>query len=470
MTIVGAPYSANSWIWLDPSESGSGEVWISGSWRGLAPYGYTVFQTIEFGKGSIRGGIVFPFSLLLSYGYARVPPTFPVVLNINKNDLFVGSINWAAGSNTPTFTFPANVFFNPGDFLTITSTISDPTFSDFSWNLEALPVSEDVSPGWPTGYTALPQPAGKSIFVNGVSGDGLVIVGAVYYDEAAQNGHACYWTQSGGLVDIGLLPGGVDGQALGANQDGSVIFGWSTDGTGLTHSFRWTKSSGGMIDLGLLSGYNQLLARAISGDGNIIVGTARGGSLFTSIKWTSGVAGFVDLGKLPGHSYSQAYGISSDGLVVAGESGTAVGANTTPYQWKAGSMTALPFIAGDTRATAGECSSNGGVIAGSTNSGIFRWTLAGGTVLIPLPVGNTGRGVSSITDDGSIIVGTVNMSTQQSVYKWTSGVGAGSSVLIPNVPSGNTSDSYNGVVSKNGKVVAVDVGSSPHNTGWVYGL
>jgi probable HAF family extracellular repeat protein len=468
MPVIGAPYSANSWIWLDPEQSGS--VWVIGSWRGLVPYGHVVFQTIVFGSGTIRGGLIFPFSLLNSFAQVLYTSTNPVVLNINKNDDLIGTINFAPGSHDGTFSFSKDVQFLPGDFLTITSTgTRDPTFSDFSWNLQGIPVSSDPG-GWPSGYTALPQPTGKSIFVNGVSGDGLVIVGAVYYDEVAQNGHACYWTQDGGLVDIGLLPGGVDGMALDANQDGSVIIGWSTDGTGLTHSFRWTKSSGGMIDLGLLSGYNQLLARAISGDGNIIVGTARGGSSFTSIKWTSGVTGFVDLGKLPGHSYSQAYGISSDGQVIVGESATAVGANTTPYQWKAGSMSALTLLAGDTRGSAGDCSSDGSIIAGTTNSSVFRWTLSGGMVAISLPAGNTGRGESGMTDDGSNIVGIVLMSTQQSIYHWTAGVGAGSSVLIPNVPGGNTHDAYNGVISKNGSVIAVDVQSSPQNTGWVYGL
>ncbi|MBS1850721.1 MAG: hypothetical protein JST79_07400 [Acidobacteria bacterium] len=78
----------------------------------------------------------------------------------------------------------------------------------------------------------------------------------------AANGHAALWTQSSGIQDLGLLPGGTFSQATALNDlgvvagvadgAGTVVYDDSTPSlscSDLTQPFRWT-SSGGMQGLG----------------------------------------------------------------------------------------------------------------------------------------------------------------------------------------------------------------------------
>ena len=93
-------------------------------------------------------------------------------------------------------------------------------------------------------------------------------------------------------------------------------------------------------------------------------------------RWTE-ASGFVTLGSLPGSDTSVARGVSADGSVVVGGSG----------------------------------------------SEPFRWTSASGMVRLALPEGaplNSSAGVSAVSDDGSVIAGTLSPSPQ-SVLRWTVG-------------------------------------------------
>ena len=210
----------------------------------------------------------------------------------------------------------------------------------------------------------------------GMSGDGSVIVGAGHSTASgsATIGEAFRWTQAGGMVGLGDLPGGDFGSiAAAASFDGSVIAGKGTYGTGGTENeaFRWTQA-GGMVGLGFLlpadtaSAINDMTpdgsvlvgssgltpqaavwtqaggwqglgtfpgvpftwsnAQAISADGSTIIGTAFGFAGFEAFRWTS-AGGMVGLGDLPGGSF-ESYangGVSADGSVIVGGSKTALG-------------------------------------------------------------------------------------------------------------------------------------------------
>ena len=109
---------------------------------------------------------------------------------------------------------------------------------------------------------------------------GAVVVGNNNITESDE--HAFRWTLSGGMVDLGTLPGDVSSDARGVNGDGSVVVGYSypsaysDDGY---HAFRWTAAQG-TVDLNTylpalgidLTGWTLTEARGVSDDGLTIAG------------------------------------------------------------------------------------------------------------------------------------------------------------------------------------------------------
>lgn len=87
----------------------------------------------------------------------------------------------------------------------------------------------------------------------------------------AQYFHAFLWDSSGGLVDLGTLPGGVVSYGNGINDNGQVV-GSSSAAGGYGHAFVWSKDTG-MVDLGLPEGAISSQADSINNSGEI-AGTA----------------------------------------------------------------------------------------------------------------------------------------------------------------------------------------------------
>jgi probable HAF family extracellular repeat protein len=185
----------------------------------------------------------------------------------------------------------------------------------------------------------------------GISGNGQVIVGSSVTDNGTI---AFYWTQAGGMVSLGSLgvPQGVTpfSEAYGANADGSVIVGLSrsplSGGSGW-EAFRWTQA-GGMVGLGDLPGGAVLSeGYATTPDGSIVVG--KGGVLGNcgpfgcttaahAFIWDA-VNGMRDLNTLlpslgidiGGWTLSEARGISANGRVIVG---TGIDPQTNTQAWR----------------------------------------------------------------------------------------------------------------------------------------
>jgi probable HAF family extracellular repeat protein len=97
-----------------------------------------------------------------------------------------------------------------------------------------------------------------------ISSDGTVVVGG--------RSQAARWTQEGGGVSLGDLPSGtLNSFAWGVSADGSVIVGQGTSDAG-REAFRWTESSG-MVGLGIPAGFDFSRAQDVSADGSVVVGS-----------------------------------------------------------------------------------------------------------------------------------------------------------------------------------------------------
>jgi probable HAF family extracellular repeat protein len=161
-----------------------------------------------------------------------------------------------------------------------------------------------------------------------VSADGSTVVGQG--GSASTVAEAFLWTQSGGMVGLGVLPFGSHSWAYGVSADGSTVLGSSrTPSSGAQpggdEAFLWTQS-GGMVGLGdLAGGIFESGARRISTDGSTVVGVGSSASGYEAFRWTQS-GGMVGLGDLPGGTFdSWGADVSADGSIVVGRSNSALG-------------------------------------------------------------------------------------------------------------------------------------------------
>ena len=258
-----------------------------------------------------------------------------------------------------------------------------------------------------------------------VSPDGSAVVGV---SSSASGPQAFLWTQAGGMVGLGDLPGGgFYSQAADLSADGSVVVGMSVAAAGL-EAFRWTQA-GGMVGLGSLpGGAATSYASAITPDGSVIVGGAGSANGDEAFRWTQ-AGGMVGLGDLPGGMFSSsASAITPDGSVIVGRAGSANGDEA--FRWtQAGGMVGLGDLPGGMFGSAAtEVSADGSVVVGMSESAngeeAFRWTQAGGMVgLGDLPGGLFSSHAFGITADGSVIVGRGASASGEEAFRWTQGGG-----------------------------------------------
>ncbi len=124
-------------------------------------------------------------------------------------------------------------------------------------------------------------PAGNSAAF-GVSGDGSIVVGQSDFPPTpglfTNTRQAFRWTQAGGFQTLGTINGIPNSIALAVTADGSTIVGRAirsipsgASSISRSRAFRWTEA-GGMVDLGVLPGDEHSSAVAVSDDGTIVVG------------------------------------------------------------------------------------------------------------------------------------------------------------------------------------------------------
>lgn len=250
------------------------------------------------------------------------------------------------------------------------------------------------------------------------------------------------WTQSGGMVDLGVLSGKTASEARSVSDNGSVIVGFSGNGSLYSSvAFRWTQASD-MVSLSTLTDGTYSAAYGVSADGSVVVGESDTTSgYYRAFRWTQS-GGMVDLGALRTGGFSQAFGVSADGIVVVGS------AQDSGNNWRAfrctqangmASLGSLPVTAPETvsACSALAASADGSVIAGycsvcstsecnTSYNRAFRWTDADGMVDIGT-LGGTTALAYGVSGDGSVIVGySTEAGGNIRAFRWKMGEGMAS--------------------------------------------
>ncbi|NRA00706.1 MAG: PEP-CTERM sorting domain-containing protein, partial [Myxococcales bacterium] len=249
------------------------------------------------------------------------------------------------------------------------------------------------------------------------------------------------------FMGLGDLPGGdFYSKAFAVSADGSVVVGMSDNacngaiqllpGSCAYTAFRWTEE-GGMVGLGdLPGGYFGSGAYAVSADGSVVVGEGISASStpgYEAFQWTQG-SGMLGLGDLPGGGfYSKALAVSASGAVVVGGSHSASGPEAfrrysvvnlgdgLTYTFTVG-LGDLPGWLFSSSALG--VSADGSVVVGSSASAsgweAFRWTQGGGMVgLGDLPGGTFYSGARAVSADGSVVVGWAVSASGHEAFRWT---------------------------------------------------
>jgi probable HAF family extracellular repeat protein len=298
--------------------------------------------------------------------------------------------------------------------------------------------------------------------VNGISGDGQVVVGYSEGPTGLTRAFRNVWASAEGPVSLSVLPGGASSSATGASEDGYAVVGESDSADG-QRAFRWTPELG-MLSLGVLNtDHVSSRARGVSADGNVVVGTSvEPGGNNVAFRWT--VAGLLPIGG----NVTEAWDVSADGASVAGDGLGGLG-NEAVRSIALGTAEFLGALAGSSASFGRAISASGEVVVGISNSCScgFRWEGA---------VADISLGLARALDtnlDGSVIGGDISPATCSGggAAIWRSGSGA-AAVACELLPAGLIPNGWAltlvTAVSDDGRVIAGEgINPTAALEGWV---
>ena len=243
-----------------------------------------------------------------------------------------------------------------------------------------------------------------------ISDDGSVVTGHVNGNingdvSPGKQLQVFRWTEAGGMVGLGTLPGYDESQQYSGQQvsgDGFTIVG-SASGDDLPQKGFIYSEANGMRPLDHTS-----WPHAVSYDGSVVVGRGVAGAF----RWTE-ASGAVSLGFAPGDTGSRAYGVSADGSVIVGDSwggpngdGGFIWTASTGSQRLGFNPTSTTSISSDGMVVGGDAR-----LSSASNREAFRWTAENGALglgWLPGTANDDGVNFSSIrgiNTDGSLMVG-----------------------------------------------------------------
>jgi uncharacterized membrane protein len=225
-----------------------------------------------------------------------------------------------------------------------------------------------------------------------------------------------------------------DGQTVVGSS--ALEFSWPEGRDWASQAFRWTQTTG-MVPLGVLPGHEYSQALDVSGDGGVIVGFSEDvdprvsdpapphwltSLALTPFRWTE--AGGLERLDLPaGYSRGLATKVSADGRVVAGQLQASDGTQSIAFRWTA--VNGIQPLDPSTSSLVSDISADGSVLVGQvwnpvhpTYTQAFRWTAAGGLDLLESPLAEQSSTANAVSYDGSLVLGSYATDLGFRTYAW----------------------------------------------------
>ena len=226
--------------------------------------------------------------------------------------------------------------------------------------------------------------------------------------------HAFLWTKTGGMEDLGTLPGGGSFSIAAGINDLTQVAGssdFSLPFMGNTHAFLWT-SAAGIEDIGTLGCPDVTGANAIN-SASQIAGTSTiapcpGGGQFRAFLWSED-SGMQDLGTLPGGSFSVGNGVNTVGWVVGYSDCSACAGSTHPFIWTPSGILDLGTLPGGSFGAATGINSLGAVVGTSDSASSagqvhgFLWTALDGMLDLGTLPGGIWSSATAVNAFGSVV-------------------------------------------------------------------
>jgi probable HAF family extracellular repeat protein len=220
---------------------------------------------------------------------------------------------------------------------------------------------------------------------------------------------------------LGTLAQGGHSQAGAVSHDGKTIVGSTSSSSG-TVAYRWNQVQGMQVIGDLPGGDYFSSACGVSSDGSYVVGCSSSSKGIEAFVWHNGQ--ISALGDLTASSYySTASDVSDDGSVIVGRT------NANPY-WPNNKLliwndSAISTYSSYQTGIASSVTSNGEVIVGCLDGQAFQSINGTINFLGDLPGGNFYSVATSMSNDGTIIVGEGNSYLGQEAFFWKNGIMGG---------------------------------------------
>lgn len=250
--------------------------------------------------------------------------------------------------------------------------------------------------------------------------------------------HAFVWSKSGGMTDLGTLPGANISAATGINSSGTIVGYSNLKGEPITNfvAVQWT-SSGIITNLGTLSGGASSAAFEINSSGESCGDSFLSNGNVNATRWESDK--IKNLGSLSGAIFTAALDINDDGDIV-GESVFSYGPpfSSHGFYWNGSTMKDLGTLPGGVTSMANGINSSGvsvGQSDGTATGGLWHAVMWNSSHEIQ-DLGLLSRGTYSIAfaiNDSGTVVGYANTFTNaaHAIIWTTSGGMQDLNALIP---------------------------------------